>query len=146
MFSMKRARARTAKATKFFLDEYARKGKSISDARAAIQRKFHLSDSSWYSLKRKLARLPQVVGISGEISRNLPAPLAHGCASLDVASLPCSPEVMATVNQLLAINGQQEVRIQGQYVENATLKTNAQELSARIALLKKVNTALMSVL
>lgn len=144
MTSMKKARARTAKAKQFFLEEFARKGRGVADARKAIQRKFRLSNTGWYTLKPKLSRMVRVV--EAEPEEAMPLPSASGTGVPAIAESSCPPEVAATLNQLLAVNGQQEVRIQNQQLENASLKSAAYESSSRVYVLKKAIRDLLSVM
>lgn len=92
--------------------------------------------------KAKKSRMVRVV----EENTAMPLPSASGTGVPAMGEISCPPEVAATLNQLLAVNGQQEVRIQNQQLENISLKSAAYESSSRVYVLKKAIRDLLSVM
>lgn len=133
---MRRARKQNAQIYQYFQENC--KDMSMQAAREHLQSRFPgITTAKWHNLKRKLSNLQA----SRAEQRVADLPTELTCHPQRYEPQPVipedtTPEAKAAISQMVAVNCQQECRIQTLQVENSVLKDGVGRSESRVRVLK----------
>ncbi len=132
---MRRARQQNARIFQYFRDNC--RGIDLSTARQRIQQRFKDVDTAkWHRLKPALKKM---VSLDDQSLADPPTDFPCSPQVFEPQSVipeNATPEAKAAISQLVAVNCQQECRIQTLQVENSALRDGVGRSESRIRVLK----------
>lgn len=132
----------------FFKDKYAGRVSDLSEARDAIQQRFHIGDKQWYRLRPQLQDMNDTFRArkgNGELVKAGPEPTQEEQPEI-VLEVPgdLPQEARQVVNVLLAENHKLVNEMAIKDIELASTRTQIASMQARIRTLKEISDRLLN--